>query len=131
VVELDGAPIAFHYGFDYADCVTWYKPTFAMKFADHSPGLLLTRQLIEDSLERSRRELDFTIGDEAFKSRFASTFRFNVYLGIYHGPVSFGFAKVVAWLRGTTGLMLRKLRLMAELPASMRRTPHQGGGGAA
>ena len=38
----------------------------------HSPGLLLTRLLIEDGLRRSRRELDFTIGDEAFKERFSS-----------------------------------------------------------
>ena len=52
VVEFDGAPIAFHFGFDYGGCVTWYKPSFEVRYAEHSPGLLLTRQLIEDCLQR-------------------------------------------------------------------------------
>jgi CelD/BcsL family acetyltransferase involved in cellulose biosynthesis len=128
VVELNGAPIAFHYGFDYAGCVTWYKPSFSVQYAEHSPGLLLTRQLIEDCLARSRRELDFTIGDEAFKTRFASTCRFNVYLGIYHGPVSFGFAMGIIRLRQLAGRLLRKLRLM---PRGLARDSVRPGGGVA
>jgi CelD/BcsL family acetyltransferase involved in cellulose biosynthesis len=131
VVELDGAPIAFHYGFDYGGCVTWYKPAFAVKYAEHSPGLLLTRQLIEDCLARSRRELDFTIGDEAFKTRFASAWRFNVYLGVYHGPVSYGVAIGVARLRRLVGRILRALRVMARQPEAMENEPLSPGGGTA
>ncbi len=131
VVELDGAPIAFHYGFDYAGCVTWYKPAFSVQYAEHSPGLLLTRQLIEDCLARSRRELDFTIGDEAFKTRFASTCRFNVYLGIYHGPVSFGVAIGITRLRKFAGRVLRKLKSVAPHPVPATRISVPPGGGAA
>jgi CelD/BcsL family acetyltransferase involved in cellulose biosynthesis len=131
VVELDGAPIAFHYGFDYAGCVTWYKPAFAVRYAGHSPGLLLTRQLIEDCLLRSRRELDFTIGDEAFKSRFASVCRFNVYLGVYHGSISFGFAIGVTRLRQLASRVLRRLRLLAPRPEPVARMSVPPGGGAA
>ena len=61
---FNGRHIAFHFGFDYFGCVTWYKPTFEVEYAEHSPGLLLTRHLIDDGLRRSRRELDFTGGDE-------------------------------------------------------------------
>jgi CelD/BcsL family acetyltransferase involved in cellulose biosynthesis len=131
VVELDDAPIAFHYGFDYGGCVTWYKPAFAVKYAEHSPGLLLTRHLIEDCLARSRRELDFTIGDEAFKTRFASAWRFNVYLGVYHGPVSYGFAIGVARLRRLVGRVLRALRVMTRQPEAMKHEPLSPGGGTA
>jgi CelD/BcsL family acetyltransferase involved in cellulose biosynthesis len=131
VVELDGAPIAFHYGFDYGGCVTWYKPAFAVQYAEHSPGLLLTRQLIEDCLARSRRELDFTIGDEAFKTRFASKWRFNVYLSVYHGSISYGVAIGIARLRRLAGRTLRTLRLMGRRPDALSREPLRPGGGTA
>jgi CelD/BcsL family acetyltransferase involved in cellulose biosynthesis len=88
VVEFNGEPIACHFGFDYCGCVTWYKPSFETRFEDSSPGLLLTRQLIEDGLARSRRELDFTVGDEAFKGRFSSHRRYNLYFGVYPGTVT-------------------------------------------
>ena len=81
-------PIAFHFGFDYCGCVTWYKPSFEVRYAEHSPGLLLTRELIEDGLQRERVELDFTAGDEAFKGRFASCQRYNVFVGVYHSRIA-------------------------------------------
>jgi CelD/BcsL family acetyltransferase involved in cellulose biosynthesis len=110
VIEFNGAPIAFHFGFDYFGCVTWYKPTFEVRYAEHSPGLLLTRHLIEDGLSRSRRELDFTAGDESFKERFASLQRYNDYMGLYHGRVSWRVAVLVRFARRMAGKTLRSLR---------------------
>ena len=78
VVELDDEPIAFHYGFDYAGAVVWYKPSFAVSHAARSPGLVLVRQLIAYTLENKRRELDFTVGDEPFKARFTNARRTTV-----------------------------------------------------
>lgn len=109
VVEFNGEPIAFHYGFDYALCVTWYKPSFDVRYAEHSPGLLLTRQLIEDGLMRERREIDFTIGEETFKDRFANLERSNAYIGIYHGPVAYRIALWMRDLRRALGRFKRKL----------------------
>jgi CelD/BcsL family acetyltransferase involved in cellulose biosynthesis len=83
VVEFNDEPIAFHYGFDYSKSVTWYKPSFEIALSKRSPGLLLTQQLIEDTLNRCRRELDFTIGDEPFKSRFANHARLNSHVSVY------------------------------------------------
>lgn len=110
VLEFNGTPIAFHFGFDYRGCVTWYKPSFDVRYADHSPGLLLTRQLIEDGLRRERLELDFTAGDEAFKGRFASRERYNVHFGVYHGRVGYLVALAIRGLRRGAGRLLRRLR---------------------
>lgn len=110
VLEFNGAPIAFHFGFDYCGCVTWYKPSFDVRYAEHSPGLLLTRQLIEDGLRRERVELDFTAGDEAFKGRFASRERFNVHWGMYHGRIGHGVALAIRTLRRLAGRTVRRLR---------------------
>jgi CelD/BcsL family acetyltransferase involved in cellulose biosynthesis len=110
IVEFNGEPIACHFGFDYCGCVTWYKPSFETRFAGHSPGLLLTRQLIEDGLRRSRRELDFTIGDEAFKERFSSHQRRNLYFGVYPSHVSGTLAAALLKLRRSAGRLKRRLR---------------------
>ena len=83
VVELDGHPIAIHYGFDYNDAIVWYKPSFDITYAKHSPGLVLLRYLIAQAVEGHRRELDFTIGDELFKRRFTNVRRKTVSIRFY------------------------------------------------
>lgn len=109
VLEFNGQPIAFHFGFDYCGTLIWYKPSFDTRYAEHSPGLLLTRKIIEDGLERSRRELDFTIGEEAFKDRFANISRFNVTLSVYHSAASALRARGWRWVRRTLGRARRKI----------------------
>jgi CelD/BcsL family acetyltransferase involved in cellulose biosynthesis len=119
VVEFNDEPIAFHFGFDYCDCLTWYKPSFEMRYAEHSPGLLLTRYLIEDGLRRGRREFDFTVGDEPFKNRFATSQRLNVHVGAYHGLVSYGLARVLSGLRRMVGRCHRFVRGLVSDPATV------------
>lgn len=109
VLEFNGQPIAFHFGFDYFGSIIWYKPSFEVQYAEHSPGLLLTRKIIEDGLQRSRRELDFTIGEEAFKDRFANVSRANVTLSVYHDLPSALRATAWRWLRRNLGRLRRKL----------------------
>jgi len=131
VVEFNGEPIAFHFGFDYCGCVTWYKPSFDVRYAEHSPGLLLTRELIEDGLRRERVELDFTAGDEAFKGRFASRERYNVHFGVYHGRAGYSIALAIRRLRRMAGALLRRGRTRAVPDASMMLLPTRAGGGPA
>ena len=119
VVEFNGEPIAFHFGFDYGGCLTWYKPSFETRYAEHSPGLLLTRQLIEDGLKRSRRELDFTVGDEAFKGRFSSHYRYNLNFGVYPGGVTRAIAVFVRDLRRFVSGCMRRLRGAAKSRADL------------
>ena len=93
VVEFDGRPIAFHYGFDYNDALIWYKPSFDPAFAARSPGLVLVRHLIRRVLEDGLRELDFTIGDEPFKRRFANELRKTVSLLVFRSRARYAYER--------------------------------------
>lgn len=123
VVELDREPIAFHFGFDYRRTITWYKPSFEPRYAHHSPGLLLIQQLIEDGLRRGRREIDFTIGDETFKQRFANQHRANLYLGVYRSRGAYAAALAVRNSRRLAGRMLRALSRRSDSEAAERSHP--------
>lgn len=126
VLEFNGQPIAFHFGFDYFGSLIWYKPSFDVRYAEHSPGLLLTRKIIEDGVERSKRELDFTIGEEAFKDRFANISRFNVTLSVYHSAASALRARGWRWVRRSLGRARRKIfaaRAVAPVPKGSASSP--------
>jgi CelD/BcsL family acetyltransferase involved in cellulose biosynthesis len=75
VVLFNGAPLAFHFGFEYRRCFIWYKPTFDIRFASRSPGEVLIKFLLEDAIKKNLEEFDFTVGSEAFKYRFANKIR--------------------------------------------------------
>lgn len=77
VVKFDDKPIAFHFGFEYAGKFVWYKPTFDVEYRKKSPGEVLIKFLLEDAIEKKLDEFDFTIGNEAFKQRFANVDRIN------------------------------------------------------
>lgn len=77
VVQFDGEPLAFHFGFEYRRRFIWYKPTFDTRFASRSPGEVLIKFLLEDAIERRLEEFDFTVGAEPFKYRFANRVRSN------------------------------------------------------
>lgn len=96
VLEYDDEPIAFHYGFDYGDGVLWYKPTFDMRHAKHSPGLVLVSHVMEYAIGRNRRELDFTVGDERFKDNLTNHSRTVVGVTMFRHPVDYA---VEAWRR--------------------------------
>lgn len=78
VLRWRGEILAFHLGFFYEGIYTWYKPTFNVDYARFSPGEVLLKLLIEHCLANAVREFDFTVGDEAFKERFANVQRKNL-----------------------------------------------------
>lgn len=71
-VTLDEQPIAFHFGFYYDRVFLWYKPSFDLKMAKYSPGEVLLRALLLQSQFEGADVFDFGLGDEPFKSRFAT-----------------------------------------------------------
>lgn len=83
VVLFNQTPIAFHCGFEYGNRIIWYKPTFNIDYLKHSPGEVLLKYLLEYALERNAAEFDFTIGEEAFKYRFANHVRLNYAVGVF------------------------------------------------
>lgn len=101
IVEFNDCPIAFHYGFDYGGTMIWYKPSFDVLHASRSPGLVMVRQLIGYALEQKRRELDFTIGDEAFKARFTNSTRKTVSIRVYKNLLRFILDSSMRWASRT------------------------------
>lgn len=83
VLEFNGKPIAFHFGFDYGSRVIWYKPSFDVDYSRNSPGQVMLMHLIRYSIENGRAEFDFTLGDEPFKSQFTNLVRMNTQVSIY------------------------------------------------
>ncbi len=71
-VSLDGRPIAFHFGMSYGGSFLWYKPTFDIALAKHSPGEVLMRNLLIRAKAEGALVFDLGLGDEPFKARFAS-----------------------------------------------------------
>lgn len=71
-IRLNGRLIAAHLGAFFGGTFTWYKPTFEPDLREHSPGEVLLKRLIQQAIEEGAGVFDFTIGDEAFKSRFAT-----------------------------------------------------------
>lgn len=76
-IESEGESIAFHFGFLFGERFIWYKPSFNPAYAKYSPGEVLIKELLTFALKQRCRELDFTIGDEAFKARFSNRVRKN------------------------------------------------------
>jgi CelD/BcsL family acetyltransferase involved in cellulose biosynthesis len=114
VVEFDGELLACHFGFEYANKLVWYKPSFNPLFRQRSPGLVLIRHLIRHAADVGLEELDFTIGDEAFKSRFASTRRSNIDLAIYARRSAFFSAFLSCSVRRVAAISFERLRMFAR-----------------
>lgn len=76
-LSVNGKLVAYHYGFRYNNFLMYYKPAFDLDLSKHSPGLVLLKNLYEWCMDRQLSELDFTIGDESYKTRFANCTRFN------------------------------------------------------
>lgn len=99
LLEFEGRPIAFNFGFDYNGVLTWYKPSFDAGIAKRSPGKVLLRHLIAHALEQGKRELDFTVGDELFKQRYKNRTRKNANVAIFHGQLAYHRHLVTKHLR--------------------------------
>jgi CelD/BcsL family acetyltransferase involved in cellulose biosynthesis len=72
-VHLDGVLAAAHFGFLHQGRFIWYKPAYNPAMAKLSPGVFLLLQLFQRMIEEDAHTFDFTIGDEAFKSRYATS----------------------------------------------------------
>lgn len=82
-IEAQGRAIAYHFGFCFRGSFLWYKPSFDVELARHSPGEVLLRQLLLAAIEEGAHTFDFGLGDEAFKARFATHVRRVKNFGLY------------------------------------------------
>ena len=82
-VRWNGTDVAHHFGFHFRGNFLWYKPSFDVSLARHSPGEVLLRHLISSAAAENADLFDFGLGDEAFKSRFATHTRSVTTWGTY------------------------------------------------
>ena len=75
--------VAAHFGFNYRRKFLWYKPTFAIDLAKKSPGEVLLRNLLLRAMSEGCDAFDFGLGNEAFKSRFATQVNYVRTWGLY------------------------------------------------
>ena len=111
VVLFNGAPLAFHFGFEYQRRFIWYKPTFDVEFSSKSPGEVLMKFLLEDAIRRDLEEFDFTVGSEPFKYRFANRIRSNERVIVFHSAGDYWIHQAIG--RGKS--MLKKF-LRRDVP---------------
>ena len=87
-LELNGRPIAYHLGFQHAGKFIFYAPSFDVNHWDDSPGEVVLRNLFKYAQGAKLTEFDFTIGDEAYKDRFANHTRKTWSVYFYRSPRS-------------------------------------------
>ena len=66
-MELNGIPLALHFGFIYSGRFHYYMPSFRQEYASFSPGRLLTFHLLKNAFESELDEFDFLTGDDQYK----------------------------------------------------------------
>jgi CelD/BcsL family acetyltransferase involved in cellulose biosynthesis len=72
VLELDGRPLAWHFGFQVNGKFLLYQHTFDLAASEYTPGELLLWNLFEYAKDHVAREFDFGKGSEPYKNRFAN-----------------------------------------------------------
>jgi CelD/BcsL family acetyltransferase involved in cellulose biosynthesis len=74
-------PVAWNFGFRFADSWFWYQPTFDTAFAQYYPGFCLLAKIIEEACDSPEINLvDLGLGNESYKDRFATGGRATVHL---------------------------------------------------
>lgn len=102
VLSLDGAPISFHFGYEYGGRIYVIKPTFDPQFREYAPGILQVKHLVEYAMERDAKELDFTVGEEDFKYRFANHTRVNYAARVHAHSMFYGIDRALVFAKAAT-----------------------------
>lgn len=67
VLEADGSPVAFQYGFKFNNKLYHYQTGFDPNYEKHSVGLISTGLMIESAFKEKLQEYDFLRGEEDYK----------------------------------------------------------------
>jgi len=84
VLEENGTPVAYHFGFQRDGRFVLYKPTFDIDRWDDSPGEALNLALLNYiAADESVQIFDLTCGDEAYKSQYTNRATENYAISLY------------------------------------------------
>ncbi len=71
-ITVDGAPVAAALCLQEGDNLILYQTAFDDRLRNCSPGALLIRRMIETAAQRGCRSLDFSFGDDSYKTELCS-----------------------------------------------------------
>jgi CelD/BcsL family acetyltransferase involved in cellulose biosynthesis len=74
-LEVDGEPAASSYCWRLGSRYSYYLSGFDPEWSQHSVGTLLLAHTIQDAIAEGAAEYDLLLGDEAYKTRFATAQR--------------------------------------------------------
>ena len=124
ILELEGQPIAYHFGFEDNGKLIYYKPTFDVDLWDYSPGLILILRLLDYASQAGLDELDFAGGLGDHKSRFANLTRTN--LELMFAPRNLPGRVRLALAQAREGLKQSQPGLFAQIKAASERIAARG-----
>ena len=82
-LSVGGQPIAWQYGFNFGGSWFCYQFTFDIRFRSYSPGTCLLARIVVDACDTAGiGRVDLGLGDEGYKSRFATSYRETVYVTV-------------------------------------------------
>ncbi len=74
-IREDGEILACHFGMAYGETMVWHTPVVNVKYLDVSPLEVLLWEVADYCSANGFAKLDFGIGDESYKQRFANAER--------------------------------------------------------
>jgi CelD/BcsL family acetyltransferase involved in cellulose biosynthesis len=83
LLELDGAPVAFHYGLTRAGTYSLVLTSYDERLRECSPGHLLTERVVALAIAAGLRELDFLGCELEWKRAWTSTAREHSWLFLF------------------------------------------------
>jgi CelD/BcsL family acetyltransferase involved in cellulose biosynthesis len=73
-LQINGENIAWGIVLDFCNGWLWYMPTFCLEYERFSPGMILLRMVLQRALDADfLRFVDFGVGEESYKDRFANS----------------------------------------------------------
>ncbi|MDR3763970.1 MAG: GNAT family N-acetyltransferase [Acidobacteriota bacterium] len=140
LMELDGRLLAWNLYFRCGHKLWGYLTAYDHEFSRLSPGTMLLPTIIDDGFARGFEELDFMTGEEAYKSRWTSSFRRTccvriqnprplarlkaaVYLALRPGPAA-GEVWAPSQSQGVDGASVESVQAPSDGEASMHGSQH-------
>jgi hypothetical protein len=112
-VSVDGEVLATNFSMAFGDTLVWHTVVVNIKFIDHSPLQVLLLETAELCRSDGFRLLDFGVGDESYKERFANRRRtvHSIFIPISaRARAASALWKVVPPERVKTGLLRARKR---------------------
>jgi len=81
-LNVDGKTVSAEWGFDYNKESYYMSGAFDLHYSGYSLGTLHLMKLVENAIQNGQRKFDFLKGDQAYKSRWATSKTANIRITI-------------------------------------------------